>query len=206
MRRAPLRTLFTACLVAAAGSWTVLPASGTAEAPVHGPMAPDPDAVLSGDALSADHASAPGAADLEGKEIILLNGLGTAPDKNPDPDRFDITVPVVSFATGKPAGTVRHEPRCASDAVPCLVLDDKDTYDLGDGKIVTRSRVSLAPDPDHPWLLLSSARPAEENIVEATGAYAGRTGKVRVSGIVDMKDYPAQITLDEVYVIVLDPR
>jgi hypothetical protein len=192
MRRRPaLPTMVTLLLVAAG-----VPATATVTEPAHEPAPAAPRAI----------ASSSGPTGLEGKEIIVVNGLGTGRDQNPDPIAFDITVPLVSLATGTVVGRVRHEPRCATDSVPCLVLDDQDTYDLGDGTIVTRSKVSLSPDPAHPHILLSSGRPPEKNVVKATGAYAGRTGRVRVSGIVDVARFPSEFTLDEIYVIVLDPR
>lgn len=83
-------------------------------------------------------------------------------------------------------------------------MEDQDTYDLGDGKIVAQGRVSLPPDPDNPGFVITSGQPDEANIVEATGAYAGRTGKVRVYGYVDTRNVPAEFILDEVYVIALD--
>jgi hypothetical protein len=172
------------------------PATATMGGPAHGPAPTAPRAIAS----PAD------AAGLEGKKIIVVNGFGTGRDENPDPMAFDITVPLVSLATGRLVGRVRHEPRCATDSVPCLVLDDQDTYDLGDGTIVTRSKVSLSPDPAQPHILLSSGRPPEKNIVKATGAYTGRTGRVRVSGIVDVARFPSEFTIDEIYVTVLDPR
>jgi hypothetical protein len=139
-------------------------------------------------------------------DVIVVRGLGTAPDNDPDPTAFDITVPLLTFGTGAPLGAVRHQPRCATNALPCFVLDDQDTYDLGAGTIVSRSRVSLSPDPAQPHLLLSSARSTVDNIVGTTGAYAGRTGRVRVAGVVDVQRFPGEYTIDEIYVIELNPR
>ena len=94
----------------------------------------------------------------------------------------------------------------ATNSVPCLVLDDQDTFELVDGTIVTKGPVSVPPDPDNTGFLLTSAQPPADNIVTGTGAYEGRTGTVRVFGYVDGRRAPDEFTLNETYVIALNPK
>jgi hypothetical protein len=51
-----------------------------------------------------------------------------------------------------------------------------------------------------------AARPEGKSIVTATGIYAGRTGSVRLSGLDDARGYPNELTVDDLWVIELDPR
>jgi hypothetical protein len=50
----------------------------------------------------------------------------------------------------------------------------------------------------------SGTRPTEDNIVSATGAYAGRTGRFSVSGSVDMRRFPSPIPYEGVGVLVFN--
>lgn len=141
----------------------------------------------------------------EDKELIVLFGLGRAENKSTQPNAFDVTVPLVSPETGKVIGTSYHRPKCVSDGVPCLVVLDEDTYEIPGGTIVARGRVSLPPDPDNPGFNIVGGQPDENNIVSATGRYAGRTGKVRAYGYIDTREFPKAFVIDEIYVIALDP-
>ena len=51
---------------------------------------------------------------------------------------------------------------------------------------------------------LFGARPTENNIVSASGPYAGRTGRLSVSGTVDMRGAPSTVPYDGVGVLVFN--
>lgn len=141
----------------------------------------------------------------QGKDLIVVMGIGTAKNESHEPGAFDLTVPLIS-TTGAVVGHVRHQPRCSTSSVPCMVLDDHDTFGFGDGTIITRGPVSAPPDPDNVGFLLTSAQPPGDNIVSGTGAYEGRSGTVRVFGYVDARRAPDEFTLHETYVIALNPK
>ncbi len=62
----------------------------------------------------------------------------------------------------------------------------------------------MAPDPLRPGFWLFGTRTTENNIVSATGAYAGRTGHLSVSGTVDMRNFPSPISYEGVGVLVFN--
>jgi hypothetical protein len=67
-----------------------------------------------------------------------------------------------------------------------------------------RGSAPVAPDGDAFVWRIFGTRPTEDNIVSATGAYAGRTGHLSVSGTVDMRGFPSPIPYEGVGVLVFD--
>lgn len=184
--------------VAALAVATLVAASAGGAAVAHGP---DPHGrKLAGPGPFADPHQ------YEDKELIVLFGLGLAPNKSAQPNAFDVEVPLVSPETGKIIGTSYHKPKCVTDSVPCLVVEDHDTYVLPEGTIEVKGRVSLPPDPDNPGFVVVGGQPDEDNIISGTGRYTGRTGKVRVYGYVDTRQFPKAFVVDEIYVIALNPK
>ncbi len=190
--------------VAASDSPTVTfqPASASAGVPAHGPGIPDPTRIDPSVLTDPQSVAGPEIDELRGKDRIVVNGRGVGKDADPDPMKFSVTVPLYSYDTGQQIGSVTHSFQCANPS--CMILNDVDVYRLGDGDITAPGTVSVVHDPQHPGFVLTAARSGADNITAATGAYAGRTGRVQVYGYVDARGFPAQFILDEVYVFELD--
>jgi len=109
---------------------------------------------------------------------------------------------VYSLVTGEKIGTATH-----NISPPSAVMDHVMTFHLPDGDLVAHSTESVAPDPQHSGLFLIGIH-EENNIVpeKSPGAYAGRTGKVTMSGWHDGNKLPEQTTFNDFYLIELDPK
>ena len=81
------------------------------------------------------------------------------------------------------------------------------TFHLPDADLVAHSKESVMPDPQHPGFAAVGIH-QDNNIVpeRGTGAGAGRTGKVTMSGWVDGTKLPEQATFNNFYLIELDPK
>jgi len=179
-----------------------------------GPSGPGEDGTGLGRALSAGWllvlvalSMMPAAsARAQGPDLIAIRATGSAENRSAGPPRLRFTVPASSMTTGRPLGTVTDDIACAtSGSVPCLVVDEVTTFQLPAGSIVSHALVSVAPDAQRPgWVILGS-RPDADTITSATGAYAGRTGRVLASGAADDSGLPNRLTEDTFWVIQLGP-
>jgi hypothetical protein len=107
------------------------------------------------------------------------------------------------LATGEKVGTATH-----NVSPPSIIMDHVMTFHLPDGDLVAHSKESVAPDSQHQGLFLIGIHATEKNIVpeKGTGAYAGRTGRVTMSGWHDGNKFPEQVTFNDFYLIELDPK
>lgn len=140
---------------------------------------------------------------------ILLNPRGVARNESTDPKEFVFTVDVFSLATGQRVGTATDYVFCASpsSAPPgCLLFDVVTTFRLPDGEIVNHFQVNVAPDPVRTGFVFAGARPKTDSIASASGAYAGRTGKLMLSGEADFREFPDQLVYDFFTLIQLNPK
>jgi hypothetical protein len=142
------------------------------------------------------------AADSTG-DMLWLNFRGTGQSEPTEPGRFQFTTDLYSMAIGKKVGTGTH-----NISPPSVMMDHVMTFHLPGGDLVAHSVESVAPDPQHPGVFLIGIHTTENNIVpqRGTGAYAGRTGKVTMSGWHDGNKLPEQATFNDFYLIELDPR
>jgi hypothetical protein len=85
-----------------------------------------------------------------------------------------------------------------------MVLDVTTVSHYPDGTVTVRHQIPIAPDPGRPGFALFGTRPSSDNIVSGTGAYAGRTGRLAVSGSLDMRHFPDPMPFEGVAVLVLD--
>jgi hypothetical protein len=183
-----LRLLPVVALLAGALVW-----SGTAS-PAEGKSAAAPS--ISPTALAA----------LEG-DFIALNTRGTAKNISGDSMRTVFELELFSLATGEKIGTARDDVFCStSTPPPCQVFDAVTTFRLPGGQIVNHAQVSVIPDPQRPGWFMVSSRPSEPTIENATGKWAGRTGRVDLTGVNEGSRYPGQLTTDDLWVIHLDPK
>ena len=102
-----------------------------------------------------------------------------------------------SLATGQPSGTATDLVTCAkSTPPPCLVLDVLTTFSFPQGQVTARSAVSVVPDPQRPGFGLVGTRPQKDTIKSATGDFAGRHGRLLISGAVDLRGFPARMPFE----------
>jgi hypothetical protein len=141
----------------------------------------------------------------EAPKFMALNTRGTAKNISTDPMRTVYEFDVYSLATGERIGHANDSVFCSTKTPPpCQVFDAVTTFHLPDGTITNHAQVSVVPDPQRPGYFLVASRPEGNSIVAATGAYAGRTGKVRLTGLDDGSRYPNQLGVDDVWIFELD--
>jgi hypothetical protein len=115
------------------------------------------------------------------------------------------TADLYSLATGAKVSTATQN---AGFTEKPGVLDYVMTFHLRDGDLVSHQKKNFAPDPDHSGHLLTGIHPQGKTIVpdKGAGAYAGRTGQVRMSGWLDGNKFPEQVKFNDFYFIELDPK
>ncbi len=111
-------------------------------------------------------------------------------NESTDPTRFRFRTEVFSLSDGALRATVKDDVTCSAGPPPCVVLDVTTVIRYPEGEVTAHSQVPLAPDPQRPGFALFATRPTSDNIVSATGAYAGRTGRFLLNGSVDMRSFP----------------
>lgn len=169
-----------------------------------------------GSGLPADPgAGAPGAAAFgdtaanAGGRYLPVRTLGTARNESSDPLRQRFTFPLYSLVDGSLVGTATDDIACSqSTPPPCLVIDAITTFRFTQGmfplgSIVNHAQVSIAPDAQRPGFIVNGARSSQPTIQGGTGAYAGRSGIVVLSGANDIRGFPAQLTQDDLWLIEL---
>ena len=106
-------------------------------------------------------------------------------------NRSTVTWPMYSLANGQVIGTFTNDFQTKGPGT----VDAITSFVFADGKLVSHVQVSFVPDPAKPGWILVAARPDADSIVEATGVFAGRTGRVDLSGVNDLTKFAA----DELY-------
>ena len=156
------------------------------------------DAVLGNRELILDR-EVPGAEHFQA-ELFRSDGVNHATE----PGQYQVHTKVFSPADGSQIGAVVDRFTCGSGPPPCQVLEGTATITYPEGSVTGHFVIPYAPDPARPGFYLFGSRPTEDNIVEATGAYAGRTGRFSVSGSVDMRRFPSPIPYEGVGVVVFN--
>jgi hypothetical protein len=137
------------------------------------------------------------------RDVLALNFRGTGHSEPvSEPGRSQFTADLYSLATNEKVGTATH-----NISPPSVIMDHVMTFHLPDGDLVAHSTESVVPDPQHPGVFLIGIH-EDNNVVpeKGTGAYAGRTGKVTMSGWHDGNKLPEQATFNDFYLIELDPK
>jgi hypothetical protein len=135
-------------------------------------------------------------------DTLALHFRGTARQEPAEQGRLQWTTDLYSLVTGEKVGTGTH-----NASLPAPIMDHVMTFRLPDGELVARSMESVTPDPQYPGFALIGIH-QDNNVVpdKGTGAYAGRTGKVTMSGWHDGNKLPGQVTFNDFYLIELDPE
>lgn len=186
------RNWTTAVVGALALSGGMLTFTASGPAPAGAEDAP----AISGNALEA----------LRG-DFIALRSRGPAQNVSSDPTRTVFEFNLQSMATGEQVGTATDDVFCSTKKPPpCAVFDAVTTFHLPDGEITSHAQVSVVPDPQHPGGFLVGIQPGDAEIVGASGIYAGRKGRITLSGWNDGSRYPDELNPDDRWLIELDPR
>lgn len=159
---------------------------------------PTDDGVLGRRELIVGH-EVPGAEHFQA-ELFSTPGI----NKSTEPGQFLIDNTVFSPADGTQIGTVVDRFSCGNGPLPCQVLEGTATITYPEGSVTAHFLIPYAPDPARPGFYLFGSRPTENNIVAATGAFAGRTGRFSASGSVDMRRFPSPIPYEGVGLVVFD--
>lgn len=137
-------------------------------------------------------------------DTLALHFRGTGNQQPAELGRFQWTTDLYSLVTGEKVGTGTNN----VEFITPFIGDHVMTFRLADGQFVAHSKESIAPSVLHPGFAHAGIHPGENNIVpeKGTGAYAGRTGKVTMSGWHDVNKAPEQATFNDFYLIELDPK
>ncbi len=158
-----------------------------------------------------------------GGNVMVLNLVGTGngellkvPDIDGDGIEDDATCFEVDLLNGKNGHLIGKAVDCLSmisSVGDGLSLVGTTYFTLPQGTLVTRGNTSVQPvteaivTPDgQPISHITGAASNENAILQGTGRFEGRTGTVRLSGMVDMSNIEiGQLTFDCLFVIALDP-
>ena len=146
-------------------------------------------------------ASAPG-------DFLAVHTYGEkAQNVSSDPNRTVFKLDLFSLATGEKIGTATDDVACSTKTPPpCQVFDAITTFHLPDGDLTNHAQVSVVPDPQKPGWFQVHSESDTNTIVRGTGAYEGRTARVRLSGFNDGSEYPNKLTIDDLWIIRFDPK
>lgn len=151
-------------------------------------------------ASSLDRFFIQGTSNGQSVDYLPVNSRGiTHPEQKGD--RTILNFPMISLSTGEVIGTIIDD---VGAIVPGVLFDVITTYTFADGELVNHMTVSSAPDAQRPGWIIVGNRPDTNTIVKATGVFAGRTGKVRLSGTNDLRKFPEELYQDDFWVIELD--
>jgi hypothetical protein len=138
-------------------------------------------------------------------DFMALNSRGTAPNRSQDSMRTVYDFDLYSLATGERIGIATDDIFCSTTTPPpCQVFDAKTTFHLPDGEFTNHAQVTVVPDPQRPGWFLVASLPSSKGIISGTGAYAGRTGTVKLTGVNEGSKYPSELTVDDRWVIQFD--
>lgn len=138
-----------------------------------------------------------------GPQVIAVNVRGMGQRVASAPDRFVRTVELYSM-TGEKMGTATRDFAFTGPNTG----DDVMTFHFSDGDLVSRAVLRFSPASTDPGFFFVGTRPGGDTIVpdRGTGAYAGRTGRVRMAGWHDGREFPDRAGFDDFFVIEIDPR
>jgi hypothetical protein len=142
-------------------------------------------------------------------QYMPVRTMGSAKNESSDPLRQKFTFPLYSMVDGSLVGNATDDLACSQTVPPpCVVFDAVTTFRFTQGTfplgtIVNHAQVSVAPDAQRPGFIINGSRATGNTIQSATGAYAGRTGTIIISGANDAKNFPNELTQDDFWLIAL---
>jgi hypothetical protein len=121
-------------------------------------------------------------------EPIAVRFNGRYKNEATEPGLFRFTGDMLS-ATGEKMGTEIHQAKCSTTTPPpCGVFDVDETFQFPDGTITVKAPASAPSDPQYPDDLVLGVHTKQDNVVEGTGVFAGRSGRARMSGWHDVSE------------------
>jgi hypothetical protein len=146
---------------------------------------------------------APAAAFMQG-DVITLNFRGTGERQPSASDRFVWVSEMYSMTTLQKIGKATHDIAFTGPGMADHVM----TFHFPDGDLVSHDQGTFAPDVGRPGFFHVGVHPQGNTILpdKSTGAYKGRTGRLRMSGWHDTTEAPQRVTFDDFYWIELDPK
>jgi hypothetical protein len=145
--------------------------------------------------------SSPAAAPEPGGGFIAQYFKSYGANHSSTPGSLLVDTSLFSLSTGALWGTAVDEVTCSTTVPPCLVLNVLTTFRYPGGTLAARSTVSLVPDPQRPGFALVGTRPERNTLTSASGDFAGRTGRLLLSGTVDLRRFPARAPFEGVSLI-----
>jgi hypothetical protein len=142
-------------------------------------------------------------------QYMPVRTMGSARNESTDPTRQRFTFPLYSMVDGSLVGNATDDLACSQTVPPpCAVFDAITTFRFTQGAfplgtIVNHAQVSVAPDAQRPGFIINGSRATGNTIQSATGAYAGRSGTIVISGTNDAKGFPNELTQDDLWLIAL---
>jgi hypothetical protein len=134
---------------------------------------------------------------------VYLQVRGTADrEAGGPPDRFVYVLDVYDMNNRK-VGKVRHDVKFTSPTT----LDLVSSFSLPNGDLVNHGVEAIGPDASKQGFYLIGVHSDTDTIQadKGTGDYAGRTGRLRMSGWHDANKFPQTVTLNDFYEIRLNP-
>lgn len=137
----------------------------------------------------------------DGTMYLQVRGTANREPGGP-PDRFVYVVNVYDMSN-RLVGKVNHDVKFTSPTT----LDLISTFSLPNGVLVNRGVESIGPDASKQGFYLIGVHSDTDTIQadKGTGDYAGRTGRLRMSGWHDANKFPQTVTLNDFYEIRLNP-
>jgi hypothetical protein len=120
------------------------------------------------------------------------------------PDHFVYVIDVYDMSNQK-IGTVTHDVRFTSPTTEEMMS----SFHLPKGELVFRGEQAVAPDSTHQGFVLTGIHSDNNDTIQAdkgTGDYAGRTGRLRMSGWHNTSKFPETVVLNDFYEIDLHVR
>ena len=111
--------------------------------------------------------------------------------------------PTVYDMNNQRIGTVTHDVMFTSPSTADLVS----TFHLPDGVLANKSVEAIGPDASRQGFYLIGVHADRDTVdgAKSTGAYAGRTGRLRMSGWHDANKFPQTVTFNDFYEITFNP-
>ena len=130
---------------------------------------------------------------------LFLQVRGTVDRKPNTPPERMVYEPDVYDMNNRKLGTVTHDVMFTSPAT----LDLKSTFHLPDGDLANHGVEAIGPDASKQNFYLIGVHSDRDTLQadKSTGAYAGRTGRLRMSGWHDAGKFPQTVTFNDFYEI-----
>jgi hypothetical protein len=134
---------------------------------------------------------------------LFLQVRGTVDRKGGTPPERFVYEPTVYDMNNQKIGTVTHDVMFTSPSTADLVS----TFHLQDGELANKGVEAIGPDASRQGFYLIGVHADHDSVdgAKSTGAYAGRAGRLRMSGWHDANKFPQTVTFNDFYEITLNP-